>query len=41
MPVYLRNFYMKELIDLRKEENKAAEAAQKSNSLPTRKFNPR
>jgi len=32
---------MKELIDLRKEEKKAAEAAQKNNSLPMRKFNPR
>tara|TARA_R100000008_G_scaffold39501_1_gene22610 strand:+ start:771 stop:908 length:138 start_codon:yes stop_codon:yes gene_type:complete len=42
MPIYLRNFYYKELIETRKKENdEIKKANQKNNSISRPAINPR
>tara|TARA_Y100000356_G_scaffold120411_1_gene112881 strand:- start:283 stop:420 length:138 start_codon:yes stop_codon:yes gene_type:complete len=42
MPIYLRNFYLKELIDTRKKENQQIKKAQnKSKGVSRPAINPR
>tara|TARA_R100000008_G_C3484639_1_gene115615 strand:- start:389 stop:517 length:129 start_codon:yes stop_codon:yes gene_type:complete len=40
MPVYLRNFYMKKLVDIKKKENTEVEKAKSKNKIskPPSKF---
>ena len=40
MPVYLRNFYFKKLVDQKEKENKETEKATKGNKSRVGKFNP-
>ena len=41
MPIYLRNFYYKELSDTRKKENEEIKKANQRNKVSKPAFNPR
>ena len=41
LPIYLRNFYYKELVDTRKAEKKEIEKAQQKSKVSKPKMNPR
>tara|TARA_B100000073_G_scaffold93926_1_gene74487 strand:- start:182 stop:358 length:177 start_codon:yes stop_codon:yes gene_type:complete len=41
MPIYLRNFYYKKLLDTRKKENDEIKKAQQKSKLSKPTFNPR